>query len=137
MLHLSIILLKPMSANANRTALLFYGQQISQKWRSQPPLRRQRNISDLFKIERSYYKTTCDKCRDCITAFFLSNRVFQPPPLSSKVHEYSHPIQAHYSFNYAQQVHFPSNPMQPGPIFFLTPRNCSIFVSQSRGRSIF
>ena len=50
-----------------------------------------------------------------------------PPPLCSIVRENSLPIQAHYSFDYAQQVHFPSNPMQPGPKFFLTPRKCSIF----------
>ena len=24
----------------------------------------------------------------------------------------------HYSFDFAQQVHVPSNPMQPGPIYF-------------------
>uniref|UniRef100_A0A1X7TU11 DUF7869 domain-containing protein n=1 Tax=Amphimedon queenslandica TaxID=400682 RepID=A0A1X7TU11_AMPQE len=34
---------------------------------------------------------------------------------------------AHYSCDYAQQVHFPSNPLQPGPIYFLTPRKCGIF----------
>ncbi len=28
---------------------------------------------------------------------------------------------------HAQQVHYPSDPMQPGPIFFLTPHKCSIF----------
>ena len=33
----------------------------------------------------------------------------------------------HYSFDYAQQVHIPSNPMQPGPIYFKTPRKCGIF----------
>ena len=36
-------------------------------------------------------------------------------------------ITAHYSFDYAQQVHIPSNPMQPGPIYFKTPRKCGIF----------
>ena len=32
-------------------------------------------------------------------------------------------------FTYCQhfQVHFPSNPLQPGPIYFLTPRKCGIF----------
>ena len=32
----------------------------------------------------------------------------------------------HYSFDYAQQVHIPSNPLQPGPIYFKTPlcRSC-------------
>ena len=33
----------------------------------------------------------------------------------------------HYSFDYAQQVHIPSNPQQPGPIYFKTPRKCGIF----------
>lgn len=33
----------------------------------------------------------------------------------------------HYSFDFAQQVHIPSNPMQPGPIYFKTPRKCGIF----------
>ena len=33
----------------------------------------------------------------------------------------------HYSFDYAQQVHYPSDPLQPGPIYFLTPRKCTVF----------
>ena len=33
----------------------------------------------------------------------------------------------HYSFDYAQQVHLPSNPLQPGPIYFLAPRKVGIF----------
>ena len=36
-------------------------------------------------------------------------------------------LKVHYSFDYAQQVHYPCDPLQPGPIFFLTPRKCSIF----------
>ena len=32
----------------------------------------------------------------------------------------------HYSFDYAQQVHYPTNPQQPGPIYFKTPRKCGI-----------
>ena len=34
---------------------------------------------------------------------------------------------AHYSWDYAQQTHYPSKPLQPGPIFFKTPRKCGIF----------
>jgi len=30
----------------------------------------------------------------------------------------------HYSFDYAQQVHYPSDPLQPGPMYFLCPRKC-------------
>ena len=33
----------------------------------------------------------------------------------------------HYSFDFAQQVHYPSNPLQPGPMYFMTPRKCGIF----------
>lgn len=32
-----------------------------------------------------------------------------------------------YSFAFAQQVHYPSNPLQPGPNNFLTPRKAAIF----------
>ena len=32
-----------------------------------------------------------------------------------------------YGFDFAQQVHYPSNPMQPGPIYFKTPRKCGVF----------
>ena len=33
----------------------------------------------------------------------------------------------HYSFDYAQQVHFPCNAQQPGPLFFKTARKCKVF----------
>ena len=33
----------------------------------------------------------------------------------------------HYSCDYAQQVHIPSNPQQPGPIYFKTPQKCGLF----------
>jgi hypothetical protein len=36
-------------------------------------------------------------------------------------------IEMHYSFDFAQQVHFPNDPYQPGPMYFLTPRKCAIF----------
>ena len=39
----------------------------------------------------------------------------------------------HYSFDFAQQVHFPSNPMQPGPMYFKTPRKCGVFGVMAEG----
>ena len=33
----------------------------------------------------------------------------------------------HYSYDFAQQVHFPINPLQPGPAYFLSARKCQIF----------
>ena len=33
----------------------------------------------------------------------------------------------HYSFDYAQQVHYPHYAQQVGPLFFKTPRKCQCF----------
>ena len=60
--------------------------------------------------------------------FFTTADEFSPPPLSSDHKPNSFPIKAHYGFDYAQQVHYPSDPpIQPGPIYFLTPRKCAVF----------
>nr|XP_054760240.1 uncharacterized protein LOC129266415 [Lytechinus pictus] len=39
----------------------------------------------------------------------------------------------HYSFDYAQQVHYPANPQQPGPTYFLSTRKCGIFGVNCEG----
>ncbi|MED6243846.1 hypothetical protein ATANTOWER_028284 [Ataeniobius toweri] len=39
----------------------------------------------------------------------------------------------HYSIDFAQQMHFPSNPLQPGPVYFLTPRKCGLFGVSCEG----
>ena len=46
---------------------------------------------------------------------------FNPPP-SCSVDGF-----AHYSWDYAQQLHYPINPQQPGPIYFKTPVQVRIF----------
>ena len=56
----------------------------------------------------------------------------QQPPVRLKepghhVPDCSVDMVSHYSFDFAQQVHYPSNPQQPGPIYFKTPRKCGIF----------
>ena len=53
--------------------------------------------------------------------------MFTPPPPSSRHEPCSFDAIVHYSFDMAQQVHYPSDPLQPGPIYFLTPRKCGIF----------
>ncbi len=32
-----------------------------------------------------------------------------------------------YSFYYAQQIHIPNDPLQPGPMFFLVPYKVQVF----------
>ena len=41
----------------------------------------------------------------------------------------------HYSFDYTQQVHFPNDRMQPGPMYFLCPRKCGIYGVNCEGTS--
>ena len=71
--------------------------------------------------ERSLYKITCNESKDSIAKILHEidfNSTRQPCSFNGKVK---------YSFDYAQQVHLPSNPMQPGPIYFKVPRKVGIF----------
>ena len=62
----------------------------------------------LAKEERERYNAQIAECRNPTT-------------------DGNHSSTMHYSFDYAQQVHFPNKPQQPGPAFFLTARKCQIF----------
>ena len=78
-------------------------------------------------MERSYFRTVCDDAKRNIHTIFTENGVFSPPPPFSRREPCSMQSTMHYSFDMAQQVHYPSNPFQPGPIYFLTPRKCALF----------
>jgi len=39
----------------------------------------------------------------------------------------------HYSWDFAQCVHYPHHAMQVGPIYFATPRKCHVFGMCSEG----
>ncbi len=59
----------------------------------------------LVQLERSYYRTSLDQCKELIREYFTTAAVeFQPPPMLSTPPANSVPIKAHYSFDYAQQV---------------------------------
>ena len=75
-------------------------------------------------IERSYYKTTCDTCKQSLRGYLASNNFVSLP--SDPAEPCSQPIAAHYSFDMAQQVCYPCDPLQPGPMYFLTPRKCGV-----------
>ena len=40
---------------------------------------------------------------------------------------WSRDFKKHKGFDFARQVHLPSNPMQPGPLYSLVPRKVGIF----------
>lgn len=72
--------------------------------------------------ERENYKKCCEKAKVHIRRLHLEDSDFtfgrEPCPFNGTMH---------YSYDYAQQLHYPSDPPQPGPIFFKTPRECSLF----------
>ena len=73
--------------------------------------------------ERSFYKSTIKALKPTAQQVLEANHGVVPrnnPSCS---------LQGgmNYSYDYAQQVHYPSNPLQPGPIYFKTLRKCSIF----------
>ena len=74
------------------------------------------------QAERDFYKYACNLSEKTIESLENDNLL----NLRSRT-ACSLTATIHYSFDYAQQVHIPSNPMQPGPIYFKTPRKCGIF----------
>uniref|UniRef100_A0A1X7T0K5 DUF7869 domain-containing protein n=1 Tax=Amphimedon queenslandica TaxID=400682 RepID=A0A1X7T0K5_AMPQE len=79
----------------------------------------------LVKKEREYYKDVLKEAQLLLKGLYTDAANNYNPPLT-RPHAMLN-IVAHYSFDYAQQVHYPSSPLQAGPIYFLTPRKCGIF----------
>ena len=125
----SVVLMKPMSdfcwqCQQNSSAIL-RAANYPESEKSETLINAQEHLQ-LVQLERSFYKTKCDDCKRSVRAYFTQNDEFRPPTLSTQTPPNSVPIKVHYSFDYAQQVHFPSDPLQPGPNYFLTRRKCAI-----------
>ena len=80
----------------------------------------------IVQIERSFYQSmhavrVWEPCLQWMKNF--THQHCHPPTITPNTRD----MQVHYSFDYAQQVHFPSDPLQPGPTYFLTPRKCTVF----------
>ena len=75
--------------------------------------------------EREYYKMSCKETKVRVQAHLeKADFAFGQRPCSYKG-------TVHYSYDYAQQLHYPANPNQPGPIYFKTPRKCALFGVRS------
>ena len=71
--------------------------------------------------ERNFYKNCCQESKDGIQEYLkVVDFTVEREPCS-----YTGTV--HYSYDYAQQLHFPADPNQPGPIYFKTPRKCALF----------
>ncbi|XP_038055787.1 uncharacterized protein LOC119727794, partial [Patiria miniata] len=79
-------------------------------------LRRQEEHLRVVNMERDLYRSMVADCKQAVGEEHLG--LHQPASRRGT---------AHYSFDFAQQVHYPHNPNQPGPMYFLCPRKCGIF----------
>ncbi|ESO94680.1 hypothetical protein LOTGIDRAFT_175363 [Lottia gigantea] len=79
-------------------------------------LKKQFEHLELVSKERSLYRDMVSQCKKSVENLTLGSNT-----------QCSRNINVHYSFDYAQHVHYPSNPLQPGPMYFLVPRKCGIF----------
>lgn len=73
---------------------------------------------DKVLIEREYYKSTIQNSIEEAVGKTIATGRAEPCNYAGT---------CHYSFDMAQQVHIPHNPMQPGPIYFLTPFKLGLF----------
>ena len=71
------------------------------------------------KLEREFMKKNIAACKDLLQNSGID--LLSPRPSCSLEGT------VHYSYDYAQQVHIPSNPQQAGPIYFKTPWKCGLF----------
>ncbi|XP_011673647.2 uncharacterized protein LOC115927520 [Strongylocentrotus purpuratus] len=78
--------------------------------------RRQRHSGGRRSI---FYRTACQALQ--AVAIELSIKKLGKKTANSK------PVVFHYRFDFAQQVHYPVDPQQPGPSYFRTQRKCHIF----------
>ena len=69
--------------------------------------------------EREFYRNLVKSCKET-----LQNTEVD---LLSAQAACSYQETVYYSYDYAQQEHFPSIPQQTGPIYFKTPRKCGLF----------
>lgn len=73
--------------------------------------------------ERSVYTSDIARAKECLA----DHGIVSLSDPSSEHWPCSIDIMTHYSFDFAQQVHYPASPLQAGPIYFKTPRKCGIF----------
>jgi len=78
------------------------------------------NHLKLAITEQKYYQEQCKLAADHHSTRSANRALSKNKPCSFDG-------VAHYSWDYAQQTHYPHNPFQPGPIYFKTPRKCGIF----------
>ena len=76
-------------------------------------------------MERSVYTDAIQRSREWVKDLFTINGTFNPPPLFSD--HLTVDTCRHLSFDFAQNIAYPYNPLQPGPLYFLCPQKVHLF----------
>ena len=122
--HPDVLVAKPMTdlclTCQQNTSKLLRSANLPDREKSDCVLAQQEHL-DCVHREREFYRNTCAESKSNFERFE------ETIELDEQHDACSLDTTIHYSFDFAQQVHIPSNPMQPGPIYFKTPRKCGIF----------
>ena len=104
----------------HNTSKLLQSANLPDREKSDCVLAQQEHLNCIHR-ERVFYRNTCAELKSNFERFEETIKLDEQHDACSL------DTTVHYSFDFAQQVHIPSNPMQPGPIYFTTPRKCGIF----------
>ena len=122
--HPTVVVAKPMTdlcfTCQQNTSKLLRSANLAESEKSACVQSQQEHLN-CVQTERELYRHVCKKAKTTFEA--VENTI----ELNESHVACSLNGTMHYSFDFAQQVHIPSNPMQPGPIYFKTPRKCGIF----------
>ena len=122
--HLNVIVAKPMMdlcfTCQENTSKLLQAANLPEAEKSECIQAQQQHLNSV-QSERELYRKVCEEAK--CTFEMMEDQI----NLAEHHEACSLPTTMHYSFDFAQQIHIPSNPMQPGPIYFKTPRKCAIF----------
>lgn len=122
--HPEIVVAKPMTdlcltCQQNMSKLL-RSANLPDREKSQCVLAQQEHLN-CVQTERDLYRNACTESKNNFERLADSIELDEQHEACSLIST------IHYSFDFAQQIHIPSNPMQPGPIYFKTPCKCGIF----------
>ncbi|XP_061190944.1 uncharacterized protein LOC133199075 [Saccostrea echinata] len=84
------------------------------------------------KQQRDYYRRQCTTSKEAFVSLPEECKQTGNAPCSVD-------MEMHYSWVYAQEVHFPHHAQQLGSIFFKTPRKCNVFgvYCEGSGKQVF
>lgn len=122
--HPNVVVAKPMSdlclTCQQNTCKLIWSANLPDREKSEC-VRAQQEHLNRVQTEREVYRRICQEAE--INFKTLEEQI----DLHERHEACSLDTTIHYSFDFAQQIHIPSNPKQPGPLYFKTPRKYGIF----------